>query len=110
MGLVSLSSIREDDCVVASLWCVPVVDDFADVFPDVLPGLPPWRRVEFVIDLVPGTEPVSVAPYRMLPAELMVLKVQLQELLDISFMRLSVLPWGAPILFVKKKDGSLRLY
>ena len=59
--------------------------------------------------MVLGTEPVSLAAYRMAPAELMVLKVQLQELVDISIVRPSVSPWGAPVLFVKKKDGSLRL-
>ncbi|RVX16738.1 Retrovirus-related Pol polyprotein from transposon 17.6 [Vitis vinifera] len=74
-----------------------------------LPGLPPEREVEFTIDLVPGTGPMSKAPYRMAPVELKELKVQLQELLDKGFIRPSVSPWGAPVLFVKKKDGSMRL-
>ncbi|KAG8488163.1 hypothetical protein CXB51_018403 [Gossypium anomalum] len=74
-----------------------------------LPGLPPNREVEFVIDVLPGTAPISVAPYRMAPAELRELKTQLQELLDRGFIRPSMSPWGAPVLFVKKKDGSLRL-
>ena len=75
MGLVSLASIREEDCVVATPGCVSVDDEYADVFPDVFYGLPPWRWVEFVIDLVPGTEPVSVAPYRMTPTKSKVFKV-----------------------------------
>ncbi|RVW32567.1 Transposon Ty3-I Gag-Pol polyprotein [Vitis vinifera] len=71
--------------------------------------LPPEREVEFTIDLVPGTGPMSKAPYRMAPVELKELKVQLQELLDKGFIRPSVSPWGAPVLYVKKKDGSMRL-
>ena len=77
-----------------------VVCDFVDVFPDELPGLPPSREIEFAIDLIPGSEPASKAPYRMAPAEL---KVQLQGLLDMGFIRPSYSPWGAPVLFVKKK-------
>ena len=65
--------------------------------------------MEFGIELLPGTTPVSMAPYRMAPKELKELKVQLQELLDRGFIRPSVSPWGASVLFVKKKDGSLRL-
>ncbi|RVW95177.1 Transposon Ty3-G Gag-Pol polyprotein [Vitis vinifera] len=76
---------------------------------DDLPGLSPEREVEFTIDLAPGTAPISKAPYRMAPMELKELKIQLQELLDKGFIRPSVSPWGAPILFVKKKDGSMRL-
>ncbi|RVW29531.1 Transposon Ty3-G Gag-Pol polyprotein [Vitis vinifera] len=83
--------------------------EYPDVFPEDLPGLPPEREVEFTIDLVPGTGPMSKAPYRMAPVELKELKVQLQELLDKGFIRPSVSPWGAPVLFVKKKDGSMRL-
>ena len=67
------------------------------------------REIEFVIELIPGSEPASKAPYRMAPAELKELKVQLQELLDMSFIRPSYSPWGAPVLFVKKKEGSLRM-
>ncbi|KAJ9538736.1 hypothetical protein OSB04_031469 [Centaurea solstitialis] len=87
----------------------PVVREFLDVFPDELPGVPPIREVEFTIDLIPGSEPISKAPYRMAPVELLELKEQLQELLDRGFIRPSVSPWGAPVLFVKKKDGSMRL-
>nr|GFC46676.1 putative reverse transcriptase domain, aspartic peptidase domain protein [Tanacetum cinerariifolium] len=80
------------------------------VFPDELPGIPPVREVEFNIELIPGSEPISKAPYRMAPIELKELKDQLQELLERGFIRLSVSPWVAPVLFVKKKDGSMRLY
>ncbi|RVW28572.1 Transposon Ty3-I Gag-Pol polyprotein [Vitis vinifera] len=88
---------------------IPIVREYPDVFPEDLPGLPPEREVEFTIDLVLGTGPMSKAPYRMAPMELKELKVQLQELLDKGFIRPSVSPWGAPVLFVKKKDGSMRL-
>ena len=82
---------------------------FSDVFSDDLPGLPPDQEIEFSIDLIPGTSSVSKTPYRMAPAELKELKVQLQELLDKGFIRPSFSPWGAPVLFVKKKDGTMRL-
>ena len=93
----------------ARLEDVPVVRDFLDVFPDDLPGLPPEREIDFPIDLVPGTAPISLPPYRMAPAELKELKAQLQELVDGRFIRPSISPWGAPVLFVKKKDGTWRL-
>ena len=86
-----------------------MVREFLDVFPEDLPGLPPEREVEFGIELVPEAQPVSKTPYRMAPTELAELKVQLQELLDKKYIRPSVSSWGAPVLFVKKKDGSLRL-
>jgi len=88
---------------------VPVVRDFPEVFLDDLPGLPPERDVEFRIDLVPEAKPIAKAPYRLAPSELQELMNQLQELLDKGFIRPSVSPWGAPVLFVKKKDGSLRM-
>lgn len=86
-----------------------VVCDYADVFPMELPGLPLTREVDFGIELQPGTTPISMAPYRMAPVELRGLKTQLQELLKKGFVRPSTSPWGAPVLFAKKKDGSLRL-
>ncbi|KAL0546240.1 hypothetical protein IC582_016146 [Cucumis melo] len=104
--LASVVDTREAD---VSLSSEPVVRDYPDVFPEELPGLPPHREVEFAIELEPGTVPISRAPYRMAPAELKELKVQLQELLDKGFIRPSVSPWVAPVLFVKKKDGSMRL-
>ena len=88
---------------------IPTVSDFPDVFPEVLPGLPPQREIEFAIDVVPGATLASITPYRMAPAELKELKLQLQELLEKGFIQPSVSPWGAPMLFVKKKDGTLRL-
>ena len=87
----------------------PVVEEFLDVFPEDLPGLPPDRVLEFSIDVIPGTAPISKAPYRMAPVELAELKKQLQEYSDKGFIRPSVSPWGAPVLLVKKKDGSRRM-
>jgi hypothetical protein len=88
---------------------IPVVCEYPDVFPNELPGMPPDRDIEFVIELQPGSAPISKRPYRMPPAELTELKKQLQELLDKGFLCLSTSPWGCPSLFVKKKDESLRL-
>ncbi|KAA3474098.1 DNA/RNA polymerases superfamily protein [Gossypium australe] len=88
---------------------VPVVCEFLDVFPEELLGLPLIREFKFGIELVPGTTPISIAPYRMEPTELNELKSQLQELTDRGFARPSFSPWGAPVLFVKKKDGTMRM-
>ncbi|KAJ0481094.1 putative nucleotidyltransferase, Ribonuclease H [Helianthus annuus] len=88
---------------------IPVVREYPEVFPEDLPGLPPQRQVEFRIDLVPGAAPVAKAPYRLAPSEMQELSTQLQELLDKGFIRPSFSPWGAPVLFVKKKDGSFRM-
>ncbi|GJZ82523.1 putative reverse transcriptase domain-containing protein [Tanacetum coccineum] len=87
---------------------VPIVRDFPEVFPKDLSGLPPTRQVEFQIDLVPGAAPVARAPYRLAPSEMKELSEQLQELSDKGFIRPSSSPWGAPVLFVKNKDGSVR--
>ena len=88
---------------------VLVVCEFSDVFPEDLVGLPPDKELEFGIELLSRSTLISIPPYRMVPAELKELKTQLQDLVDKSFIRLSVSPWGAPVLFVKKKDGTLRL-
>ena len=88
---------------------IPIVKEFPDVFPNDISGLPLDRAIEFVIELIPGTEPISIPPYRMALAELKELKAQLEELLSKGFIRPSTSPWGALVLFVKKKDGSLRL-
>ena len=88
---------------------IPIIRDFPDVFPKELPGLPPHREIEFAIEVVPGATPASITPYIMAPLELKEFKLQLQELLEKGFIRPSVSPWGAPMLFVKKKDGTLRL-
>nr|GEX51441.1 putative reverse transcriptase domain-containing protein [Tanacetum cinerariifolium] len=83
---------------------IPVVREFPDVFPEELPG-----EVEFQIDLIPGAAPVAHAPYRLAPSEMQELSNQLQELAYRGFIRPSTSPWGAPVLFVKKKDGSFRM-
>ncbi|GJU44892.1 putative reverse transcriptase domain-containing protein [Tanacetum coccineum] len=88
---------------------IPVVKEFLEVFLENLPGLPLVRQVEFQIDLILGTEPVAQAPYRLAPLEIQELSDQLQELADRGFIRPTTSPWGAPILFVKKKDGSFRM-
>jgi hypothetical protein len=95
--------------IVSHLDEIPIVCEYPDVFPDELPGMPPDRDVEFVIELKPGTAPISKQPYHMPPEELAELKNQLQELLDKGHIRPSSSPSGCPALFVKKKDGSLRL-
>ncbi|GJS73577.1 putative reverse transcriptase domain-containing protein [Tanacetum coccineum] len=88
---------------------VPVVRDFAEVFPKDLPRLPPTCQVEFHIELIPEVAPVARAPYRLAPAEMKELAEQLKELSDKGFIRPSSSSWGAPILFVKKKYGSFRM-
>ncbi|GJS98637.1 putative reverse transcriptase domain-containing protein [Tanacetum coccineum] len=99
----------EDKSEKKRLEDVPIVQDFSEVFPEDLPGLPPTRQVEFQIDLVPGVAPVAQAPYRLAPSEMKELSEQLKELSDKGFIRPSSSPWGAPVLFVKKKDGSFRM-
>lgn len=88
---------------------IPIAQEYPDVFPENLLGLAPRRDVDFSIELEPGTAPISRAPYRMAPLEMQELKKQLEELVEMGFIRPSASPWGAPVLFVKKKDGSLRL-
>jgi hypothetical protein len=104
--LLMASLSVESQAVIADL---PVVCNFPEVFPDEIPSAPPEREVEFTIDLVPGTRPISMAPYKMSASELAELKSQLEDLLERKFVRPSVSPWGAPVLLVKKKDGSMRL-
>ncbi|GJY82783.1 putative reverse transcriptase domain-containing protein [Tanacetum coccineum] len=99
----------EDKSEKKRLEDVPIVQDFSEVFPEDLPGLPPTRQVEFQIDLVPGAAPVARAPYRLAPSEMKELSEQLKELSDKGFIRPSSSPWGAPVLFVKKKDRSYRM-
>ncbi|GKB36959.1 putative reverse transcriptase domain-containing protein, partial [Tanacetum coccineum] len=86
-----------------------VVTDVPDVFHEDLPGLPSTQKVEFQIDLIPGAAPIARAPYRLAPSEMKELSEQLKELSDKGFIRPSSSPWGAPILFVKNKDGSFRM-
>ncbi|KAL8148281.1 hypothetical protein AgCh_005595 [Apium graveolens] len=94
----------EFDVILGMDW---LVEDGAQI--DCKKKKAPYRQIEFSIDLTPGVEPVSKAPYRLAPAEMKKLAKQLQELLDKVVIRPSVSPWGAPVLFVKKKDGSMRL-
>jgi hypothetical protein len=85
-----------------------VLTEFKDVFQEV-PGLPPKRDIDFSINLMPGAAPMSKDPYRMSTPELKELKLHLEELLKKGYIRPSMSPWGALVLFVKKKDGTLRL-
>ena len=87
---------------------IPLVREFLEVFEEVS-GLPPEREVEFSIDLMPSTRPISITPYRISLIELSELKKQLEELLEKQFVRPIVSPWGAPVLLVKKKDETMRL-
>ena len=88
---------------------IRVVCEYPDVFPDELPGMPPDRDVEFVIELLPGTAPISKRPYRMSSDQLQELKEQIRELMSKGFIRPSSSPWGAPVIFVEKKDGTQRM-
>ncbi|GJW13720.1 putative reverse transcriptase domain-containing protein [Tanacetum coccineum] len=108
--LAQISAKKEEDKSEGKqIKDVPIVRDFPEVFPEDLPGLPPARPVEFQIDLIPGAAPVARAPYRLAPSEMKELSEQLQELSDKGFIRPSSSPWGALVLFVKKKDGSFRM-
>ena len=107
--LYHLVRVEVPKLVVPDIRSIPVVREFLDVFPEDLPGVPPDREIDFGIDLLPGTKPISIPPYRMAPAELKELKDQLDDLLDKGLILPSVSPWGAPVLFVRKKDGSLRM-
>ncbi|GJU98920.1 putative reverse transcriptase domain-containing protein [Tanacetum coccineum] len=108
--LAQVSSKKtEDKSEEKRLEDVLIVREFSKVFPEDLPGLPPARQVEFQIDLVPGAAPIARAPYRLAPTELQELSTQLQELSDRGFIRPSSSPWGDPVLFVKKKDGSFQM-
>ncbi|GJU19453.1 putative reverse transcriptase domain-containing protein [Tanacetum coccineum] len=102
----SLACIKADE---KKLDDIRVVRDFPEVFPDDLLGLPLVREIEFRIDLIPGASPVVRSPYRLAPSEMLELSNQLKELQEKGFIRPSHSPWGAPVLFVKKKDGSMRM-
>ena len=86
---------------------IRIVNEFPDVFPEELLGMPPDRDIEFVIELVPGTAPIYKRPYKMGANQLAELKEQLQELLDKGYIRPSSSPWGAPVIFLTKKDGTM---
>nr|GEW79871.1 retrotransposon protein, putative, Ty3-gypsy subclass [Tanacetum cinerariifolium] len=105
-----ISATKEDDKSEGKqVKDVPIVQDFPEVFPKNFPGLPPARPVEFQVDLIPGAAPVARAPYRLALSEMKELSEQLQELSDKGLIRPSSSPWGAPVLFVKKKDSSFRM-
>ena len=87
----------------------PILREYIDVFPKEVSGLPLRRDIDFSIELAPGAVPVSRTPYRMSTPELVELKLQLKKMMDKGYIRPNVSPWGAPILFVKNKDGTLRL-
>ena len=104
-----LASLALEDEVRQDLDLPRVVCEYEDIFLDELPRLPPQRDVDFCIELHPGMSPISMNPHRMAPVELQELKVQIQELLDKGIIRSSTSPWGAPVLFEKKKDKTLQL-
>ncbi|KAA3483080.1 DNA/RNA polymerases superfamily protein [Gossypium australe] len=104
LAYISVSNSRD-----SSAKDIRTAKDFLDVFPEELPRLPPNREVEFGIELFPSTVPVSIAPYRMVPKELVELKAQIQELLDRGFIFPSVSLWEALVLLVKRKDGSISM-
>jgi hypothetical protein len=88
---------------------VPMINEFPDVFPEELPGMPPDRDIEFMIELKPGTTPIYKTPYRMATPELAELKEHIKELLEKGLIGLNSSPWGAPVIFVLKKEGTQRL-
>jgi len=89
----------------AAITDIPIVNEFLDVFPDDLPGMPPEREVEFIIELLPGTAPIAKRPHRMGVNELEELKKQIRELQYKGYICPSSSPWGAPVLFIEKKMG-----
>ncbi|WMV50347.1 hypothetical protein MTR67_043732 [Solanum verrucosum] len=107
--LAYLAHIRDFEIEAPSIESIPVVSEFREVFPSDLLSMPPDRYIDFCIDLEFGTRPIYIPPYRMAPTELREPKAQIQELLDKGFILPCASPWGAPILFVKKNDGSMRM-
>jgi hypothetical protein len=107
--LYAIQVLKTIESVKASPDDHPILREYRDVFPEEVPGLPPRRDIDFSIELTPGAVPVSRTPYRMSTPELVELKLQLKEMMDKGYIQPSVSPWGAPVLFVKKKDGTLRL-
>jgi hypothetical protein len=95
--------------VAEGLEHLPMVREFMNIFPEEFPRMSPKREMEYTIDLKPRTEPIARTPYRMLTPELQDLKMKLKEFLDLKLLHPSVSPWGAPVIFIQKKDGSWRL-
>ncbi|WMV29095.1 hypothetical protein MTR67_022480 [Solanum verrucosum] len=104
-----LFRVKDSNSETPTLESVPIVNEFPEVFPEDLPRVPPEREIKFRINLLLDTQPILISPYRMAPAELKKLKEQLKDVLDKGIIRPSISLWGAPVLFVKKKDGSLRM-
>ena len=110
LGYVSGIQDQENETEPKYPWIKELLDKYLDVFPDELPdGLPPQRTIDHRIELIPGAEPTAKAPYRMPATELLEMKKQLEELVKKGHIQPSVSPFGAPVLFIKKKDGSLRM-
>ena len=103
--IVKLNKVEEPEETTEPM----LLQDFSDVFPEDLTELPPEREIDHDIEVFPGSEPISKRPYKMLLPEAIELKEQLRQLLEQGFIRRSNSPWGAPVLFQKKKDGTLRL-
>nr|GFB05236.1 putative reverse transcriptase domain-containing protein [Tanacetum cinerariifolium] len=108
-NMVFIAQVMEKKSDEKQLENIHVVREFPNVFPEEQHGLLPVRQVEFQIDLIPKAAPVARAPCRLVPSEMQELSNQLQELADRGFIRPSTSPWGAPVLFVKKKDGSFKM-
>ncbi|KAH0633225.1 hypothetical protein KY284_036011 [Solanum tuberosum] len=108
--LYHLVWVKDSSSETPTLELVLVVNDFPKVFPEDLPGVPPEREIDFGIDFLPDTQPISIPPYRMASAELKKLKEHLKDLLDNGFMKPNISPWSAPMLFVKKKNSSLGMF
>ena len=106
--VVTVNEIDEEDSAGKTLDH-PILQEYADVFSSEILGMPLQRDIDFSIELTPRAEPISRAPYRMTTQELSELRLQLEELLAKGSIRPSVSPWGALVLFVKKKDGYLHL-
>jgi hypothetical protein len=98
-----------DDKESNPIEAIRIVSEFPDVFLEELPGMPPERKVEFAIELIPGTAPISKRAYRVSGPEMVELKKQIDELLEKGYIRPSTSPWAAPVLFVEKKDGTTRM-
>jgi hypothetical protein len=110
-GLRKESCHQGTACIeeIKPLEAIKVVSEFLDVFPKELPSMPPERKVEFAIELIPGTAPISKRAYRVSGPELVELKKQIDELMEKGYIRPSTSPWAAPVLFVEKKDGTKRM-
>ena len=107
--LYHLVQIKDSSLETPTLVSFLLVCEFPEVFPKDLPGIPPKRKINFGINLLLDTQPISILPYRMAPKEFKELKEYFKDLLDKGFITPSISPWGAPVLFVRKKDGSLRM-